>query len=215
MSDFYRKKSGAFFSFLRRRGIYIAVVVLLAGVVCIAYFKLRGRETADDMNLVQNNSDTPRITLSPNKPEPEPTSAENVTKAQLFKAPVECAVSQPFSGSVPVFSEIMKDWRLHQGVDYRTETPMNVTAAADGIVEDVYTDGVMGKTVVVEHADGTRTVYQSLDDEVAVIRGQNVLCGDLIGRTGNSAVAESDGGVHLHFAVIRDGAYIDPKEILK
>ena len=42
MSDFYRKKSGAFFSFLRRRGIYIAVVVLLAGVVCIAYFKLRG-----------------------------------------------------------------------------------------------------------------------------------------------------------------------------
>ena len=29
MSDFYRKKSGAFFSFLRRRGIYIAVVVLL------------------------------------------------------------------------------------------------------------------------------------------------------------------------------------------
>ena len=89
MSDFYRKKSGAFFSFLRRRGIYIAVVVLLAGVVCIAYFKLRGRETADDMNLVQNNSDTPRITLSPNKPEPEPTSAENVTKTQLFKAPVE------------------------------------------------------------------------------------------------------------------------------
>ena len=47
----------------------------------------------------------------------------------------------------------------------------------------------MGKSVVIEHSDGTRTVYQSLDEDVEVIRGQTVLCGDLIGRTGITAVA--------------------------
>lgn len=216
MSDFYRNKSGAFFSFMRRKGIYIAVILLLAGVVSIAYFKLSGKVTPEDVNIVRNESETPKITLPTNRIEPTTSdSGEDVSKNPVFKAPIECEASQPFSGSVPVFSETMKDWRLHQGIDYKTETPMKVTAAADGIVEDVYNDGIMGKSVVIEHSDGTRTVYQSLDDDVAVIRGQTVLCGDLIGRTGASAAAESDGGVHLHFAVIRDGAYIDPAEILK
>lgn len=215
MSDSYRKKGGAFRSFLRRRGIYIAVVLLLVSVVSVAYFKLRGKEASENVDLVRSEEELPKITLPPKKDEPRTSNVGNEQKTPVYKAPIECAVSVPFSGSVPVFSEIMNDWRLHQGVDYKTETPTKVTAAADGIVEDVYSDGIMGNTVVIEHSDGTRTVYQSLDDEIAVMRGQTVLLGDLIGRTGMSAVAESDGGIHLHFSVIRDGAYVDPEEILK
>ena len=215
MSDFYRSRSGAFLSFMRRKGIYIAMILLLAGVVSVAYFRIADKETPEDVNLARENAAIPKITLPPSPTEPKTSDAgENIPKNPVFKAPIECAVSQPFSGTVPVFSETMNDWRLHQGVDYRTETPANVTAAADGIVEDVYSDGIMGKSVVLEHSDGTRTVYQSLEDP-AVIRGQTVLCGDLLGRTGASAAAEADMGIHLHFAVIRDGAYIDPEEILK
>ena len=216
MSDFYRNKHGAFFSYMRRKGVYIAVVLLFAVVGTFAYFKVRGNETGDEVRIIREVEKKPKITL-PQRTE-ETTAANNgnvVVKKAEFKAPIECDISQGFSGSVPVFSETMRDWRLHQGVDYVTNTPENVYAAADGIVEDVYSDGVMGKSVVIEHSDGTRTVYQSLDEDVEVIRGQTVLCGDLIGRTGITAVAESEAGAHLHFAVIRDGAYIDPAEILK
>ena len=45
MSDFYRNKHGAFFSYMRRKGVYIAVVLLFAVVGTFAYFKVRGNET--------------------------------------------------------------------------------------------------------------------------------------------------------------------------
>jgi len=115
-----------------------------------------------------------------------------------------------FSGSAPVFSESMGDWRLHQGVDFLTESSVEVLAAADGIVEDVYDDGLMGMSVLLLHQDGTRTLYQSLDINPEVIKGMAVEKGHVIGRTGKTADAESLLGYHLHYAVIKDGAYVEP-----
>lgn len=115
-----------------------------------------------------------------------------------------------FSGSAPVFSESMGDWRLHQGVDFLTETSVEVLAAADGIVEDVYDDGLMGMSILLLHSDGTRTLYQSLDINPEVVKGMAVTKGHIIGRTGNTANAESLLGYHLHYSVIKDGAYVEP-----
>ncbi|MBE6891456.1 MAG: M23 family metallopeptidase [Ruminococcaceae bacterium] len=117
-----------------------------------------------------------------------------------------------FSGSTPVFSESLGDWRLHQGVDFVTEEPADVTAAADGIVEDVYDDGLMGTTVLLLHADGTRTLYQSLSVNPEVIKGMSVTKGYVIGKTGTTANAEALVGCHLHYAIIKDGAYVEPEE---
>lgn len=117
-----------------------------------------------------------------------------------------------FSGSTPVFSESLGDWRLHQGVDFVTESPSDVIAAADGIVEDVYDDGLMGTTVLLLHADGTRTLYQSLAVNPEVIKGMSVTKGYVIGKTGTTADAEALVGCHLHYAIIKDGAYVEPEE---
>ena len=117
-----------------------------------------------------------------------------------------------FSGSTPVFSESLGDWRLHQGIDFVTDTPVDVTAAADGIIEDVYDDGLMGTTVLILHADGTRTLYQSLSVNPEVIRGMSVTKGYVIGKTGETASAEALVGCHLHYAIIKDGKYVEPAE---
>ena len=115
-----------------------------------------------------------------------------------------------FSGSAPVFSESMGDWRLHQGVDFITETSVEVLAAEEGIVEDVYDDGLMGMSVLLLHKDGTRTLYQSLDINPEVVKGMAVTKGYVIGRTGNTADSEALLGYHVHYAVIKDGAYVEP-----
>ncbi len=117
-----------------------------------------------------------------------------------------------FSGSAPVFSESMGDWRLHQGVDFLTETSVEVFAAEEGIVEDVYEDGLMGMSILLLHKDGTRTLYQSLDINPEVVKGMAVTKGYVIGRTGQTANAEALLGCHLHYAVIKDGAYVEPSK---
>lgn len=150
------------------------------------------------------------------KPDGEPAESEKTEPETVeLSQPIaeEYVVSvNGFSGSTPVFSESLGDWRLHQGVDFITETSVEVTAAADGIVEDVYDDGLMGTTVLILHADGTRTLYQSLDINPEVIKGMSVTRGYVIGRTGTTADAESLIGCHLHYAVIKDGAYVEPEE---
>lgn len=143
--------------------------------------------------------------------ESEKTEPETVELSQPIAEEYVVSVNG-FSGSTPVFSESLGDWRLHQGVDFITETSVEVTAAADGIVEDVYDDGLMGTTVLILHADGTRTLYQSLDINPEVIKGMSVTRGYVIGRTGTTADAESLIGCHLHYAVIKDGAYVEPEE---
>ena len=58
-----------------------------------------------------------------------------------------------------------------------------------------------------------KTVYQSLSDNVNVIRGAEILQGDKIATTGTTASAESTKGNHLHFSVLKDGGYLDPEDI--
>lgn len=115
-----------------------------------------------------------------------------------------------FSGTEPVFSDSLNDWRIHNGTDYITETEVDVTAAADGIVEDVYEDGLMGMSVLLLHADGVRTLYQSLNLNPEVVKGMSVTSGQIIGKTGNSAASECLLGTHLHYSIIKDGEFVEP-----
>ncbi len=173
--------------------------------------------TEEDLSTVGTTetdiTDTPeKESNSDEKPaENEVTEPETVQLSQPVAEEHVVSVNG-FSGSTPVFSESLGDWRLHQGVDFITDSPVEVTAAADGIVEDVYDDGLMGTTVLIMHADGTRTLYQSLEINPEVIKGMSVTRGHVIGKTGTTSDAESLVGCHLHYAVIKDGAYVEPEE---
>jgi len=161
-------------------------------------------------NDITDNSDD----KNPDKTEEEKTvNEEPVPETIELIQPIDEAhvISvNGFSGSAPVFSESMGDWRLHQGIDFLTENSVEVLAAEDGIVEDVYDDGLMGMSVLLLHKDGTRTLYQSLDINPEVIKGMAVTKGYVIGRTGDTAASEALLGYHLHYAIIKDGAYVEP-----
>lgn len=233
MNDFYRKKSTMLAAFVKNKVFYITLslsltVLLAATFIVMGLLKSEPAKTNVIENTENYSGQTPEwendekvslsqdeqvntpVTDQPKDPEPETPEPAAV----YYQTPISCSVGQEYSGSVPVFSETLQDWRLHQGIDYCSEDPIAVFASADGTVEDVYMDGLMGQTVVLLHNDGIRTVYQSLDEEVFVTKGSSVLSGDKIGYSGTTASMETVTGCHLHFAVIRDGKYCDPAEVL-
>lgn len=134
--------------------------------------------------------------------------------AGFYVWPLGGEVMVPFSVDELVFSNTMEDWRVHTGADIAGSLGALVSAIGDGVVDDVYDDEMMGKTVVIDHGNSTYSVYKNLAETVKVTAGDTVEAGQTIGAIGASADAESADTPHLHLEVIRAGAQIDPLTLL-
>lgn len=98
--------------------------------------------------------------------------------------------------------------KFHRGVDLRAAYGQDVIAAADGRIVFSGTQGGYGTTVVIEHANGTRTRYAHLSVALGA-QGDMVAAGQPIGRAGKSGRAT---GTHLHFEVTdATGRPLDPR----
>jgi stage II sporulation protein Q len=89
----------------------------------------------------------------------------------------------------------------------------DVQAAMSGSVKSVKEDTVLGNVVVVEHAKGIETVYQSLQ-EVNVSEGDKVKQGDVLGKAGRSLINE-EAGVHAHFEIRKNDVPVNPLDYFK
>lgn len=95
----------------------------------------------------------------------------------------------------------------HKGLDIASSAGTPIAAADGGTVVYSGWDGGLGKCVRIQHDDGTITEYGHLswwDVNVGDTVGQGQEIG-LMGSTGNST------GPHLHFGVLKNGEYVDPK----
>ncbi len=96
--------------------------------------------------------------------------------------------------------------KAHQGVDYGAPTGTPVWAVGDGTVAQAGWHGGCGKSVTLRHRNGLDTVYCHLS-AVAVRPGAHVTQKQVIGAVGQTGLAT---GPHLHFAVKRGGAFVNP-----
>jgi murein DD-endopeptidase MepM/ murein hydrolase activator NlpD len=112
----------------------------------------------------------------------------------------------------PINSPFGPRWgRFHAGLDIGSPHYQEVVAAADG--EVIYannTKGALGKAVVIQHVQGTRTVYAHLS-VIAAHEGESVRQGQPIGGVGDTGRTT---GPHLHFEVRRNGTPINPEQCL-
>lgn len=168
-------------------------------------------EIENNENSIVNND----VTNDTNKDESTENEETEEEKTLVFNFPCEAEVVSQYSGNTPVFSEILQDWRTHPATDFASETQFDVKAIADGVIEDIYDDGLMGMTVLIDHGNEIKSVYQSLDETISIKTGDEITAGTVIGKAGKSAVVEQyDNKYLLHFAMLENGAYKDPAEYI-
>ena len=88
----------------------------------------------------------------------------------------------------------------HNGVDYGMPVGSPLYAAASGVViisKSSSYNGGYGRYVVIQHSNGTQTVYGHMSNPVVSV-GQAVTQGQYIGASGNTGKST---GPHLHFEV--------------
>ena len=203
------------------RGYYIALALCLAAVGTIGYFALRERPVT-----VKQQEPAPTLDIQPTptqpvvkpapvvipEPEPQPEITEPAELLPQVVSPLDGTTVTVFSMTELLYDATMADWRTHDGIDVQAAEGAAVKTAAGGTVQSVTDDELMGTTVVIDHEGGYSTRYSSLQKDVPVTAGQQVVAGEVIGRVGTTSAAESQMGPHLHFSVSRDGAVIDPRD---
>jgi murein DD-endopeptidase MepM/ murein hydrolase activator NlpD len=155
------------------------------------------------------------------QPEPEQTPEPSAATIEpepvepvVYTWPVKGAVLRDYSMEVLSLDPTLGDWRTHGGLDIAAESGTQVLAMRAGTVSEVFEDGLMGITVVIDHGDGLTSTYCNLADRPTVQAGDKVKTGTVIGAVGNSAIAESGVSDHLHLETWMGEERVDPREYL-
>ncbi len=101
-------------------------------------------------------------------------------------------------------------WEFHKGIDIANRWGTPVYAAAAGKVVWAGWNGGYGKSIVIDHGNGIKTVYAHLE-KIEVRIGEIVKKGQEIGKMGSTGRST---GPHLHFEVHVNGIAVDPLRYL-
>lgn len=100
---------------------------------------------------------------------------------------------------------------FHTGIDISAPNGVPIRATGDGVVLMAEMSSGYGREVVVDHGHGVETVYGHMSG-FAVVAGQTVLRGQVIGYVGHSGRTT---GSHLHYEVRIRNTPVNPHKYLR
>lgn len=150
-----------------------------------------------------------------NAVKPTETKKEEKVADPTFAKPVEGEISVEFAKDTLIYSNTLKEWVTHMGIDIKADKATVVKAAAEGTVKSIKNDPRYGITVVVEHVNGFKTIYSNLLTAEFVSEGESVKKGQTLGTVGNTATFEIADASHLHFEIQKNDINLDPTLYIK
>ena len=100
------------------------------------------------------------------------------------------------------------------GIDFAADAGTAVVAAYDGTIESIVTSYLQGTTITIDHGNGLKSIYNSIDADENLSEGKKVKKGDKIGEVSDNNRQEYKDGPHLHFEVVENGKKVDPETYL-
>jgi LysM repeat protein len=122
-----------------------------------------------------------------------------------YVSPCACGVNSPFG-----YRKWGQYYQFHPGIDLNLKYGEPAYAAFDGTVRLAKMTPGYGNCVIIRHPNGLETLYGHFSG-IAVIPGQVVKAGDIIGFCGNTGYSF---GAHLHFEIRYMGVPFDPTKVV-
>ena len=210
MSD---KKNSRILGFVKNNLYYLLIGVALITIITVTAVVIA---TSKSSPSATKPSEPPTSAEEPDKPDvPDKPDKPADTKI-IFTVPVaNAAYDKTFTHASVVYNKTLGVYTGHTGIDMSAEAGTKVVCAYAGTVESITTTYLQGTTVTIDHGNGLKTVYNSIDAKEGLAAGQTLKAGDEIGAVSDNNRQEYKDGAHLHFEVIKDGVKVDPEEYLK
>jgi murein DD-endopeptidase MepM/ murein hydrolase activator NlpD len=108
------------------------------------------------------------------------------------------------------FHPVLKENRMHTGVDLGAPMGANIVAADSGTIIQTGWMGGYGQVVIIDHGNQVSTLYAH-QSKILVNTGDTVYKGQTIGKVGSTGWST---GPHLHFEVRINGKHTDPMQYI-
>lgn len=173
------------------------------------------KETKKEENKTETKNESKAQTKTETKVETPKQIVPVVIPDPTFIKPVEGEIIKEYSKDNLIYSETLKEWTTHTGIDIEADLATVVKATAEGTVKSIKNDPRYGITVIIEHVNGYETRYSNLLTAEFVTIGENVTQGQTIGTVGSTASFEVLDKPHLHFEILKDNEYLEPTSYIK
>ena len=201
----------SFKRFFKRRWVYPAIYIAAAAIILTSVLYLFSKQEQEQEQGYENHAG--RYT--------EEDAVEVNVPYENFAWPVanpdEVEVVTPFyeANASPEEQEAAllyygNSFQPNTGIDIvaKNGETFDVQAAMSGTVLSVEEDAMLGNIIVIEHADGVKTIYSAVDD-IQVKTGDRVVQGQKLATAGRSMLNE-EAGIHTHFEIRKNDVPVNP-----
>jgi murein DD-endopeptidase MepM/ murein hydrolase activator NlpD len=191
--------------------------------IALSIARTRGLGIGDMMyrQMQENGAEEAHLDQRIELPRTSPAQESIASLPPSTDAPPQKPSPIPLALSIPVQGRLTSDYGLrtdpltgnsefHEGIDIAAPAGTAINAASSGTVVFAGALGGYGNTVVLEHANGGRTLYAHAS-QLLVRPGEAVEAGQTIGRVGTTGHST---GPHLHFETLVSGQNVDPKSLI-
>ncbi len=191
----------------------------------LEYTTLQHQKQSMELDFIQGNYAKEILSVEPSKVSP-PKAVQARIKKELeeakaiyntttpvrfwkepFELPLNSAITSQY-GNARVFNNTLQSY--HSGTDFKAALGTPIQASNHGKVVLAKDRYYAGGSVIVDHGEGTYSVYYHLSTFNVKV-GDIVKKGDIVGLSGASGRVT---GPHLHFGFVVQGVSIDPVDFI-
>lgn len=196
--------------FIKKNAYYFAFITALMVITVIIVSLVIGLNN----KFVDVNGDKDTVIETPNEDNQNPTPNEPVVSVIVFDMPTSGSIIKEYVGASVIYNQTLGVYQGHKAIDFGGDAGAEVFACYNGVVESITTSKLDGTTIVVDHLNGLKSSYNSVDVAENIEVGLVVEKGDVIGYIAQNNKKEYLDGPHLHFEVFENDVKIDPNKYL-
>ncbi len=233
-----KKNNKSLLNFIKKNLYYLVIgvsLVIIATVIAIVLFTKKPNQAitpneshSASERMPDSNKESEKTSEKPSqsdkpagnestdhKPDGDDKPDEPTVNKIVFALPVATStVIKGYTSSTVVFNKTLGVYTGHMGIDFAAEAGTDVVCVYDGTIESIVTSYLQGTTITVDHGNGLKSVYNSLDADESISEGKKVKKGDKLGEVSDNNRQEYKDGPHLHFEVLENGKKTDPETYL-
>ncbi len=133
----------------------------------------------------------------------------NFSDEDSLALPIIGDVLLDYSMDKAVYHTTMQQYRYNPSLVVAATEGQDITAAAGGIVSDVYYDSQTGNTIRFDLGNGYMLTYGQLDS-IALNPGDRVSAGDIVGKVAKPTIYYTEEGTNIYYKLTKDGKPVDP-----
>ena len=212
-------------NFLRKNVYYFLFIVALAivSIITIALVVSNGNtEPSGGSNVIEapnnnggQNNGNENVEGDKNQNDKEEDNTQKpVVSVIVFDMPVNGTIIKDYVATSVVYNQTLGLYSGHKAIDFGAEEGTKVMAVYGGTIESIVTSKLEGVTLTLDHGNGLKSVYNSIEVNESLEVGASVNKGDELGVVSTNNRTEYKDGAHLHFEVLENGVKVDPYKYL-